>query len=101
MTNLTLEQIREAVELAEGIEWPTITKRAYGEGSWEEPVDMPDKHFIAALASQLISQVQQIALEKKQPWLWANIITDLRKQGLEVDIPAFLIVACTEFLRGR
>ena len=103
-----MNYIKKAVELADGWEW-----HSKGNGFayyFDHATDEKDMRYnfisfyvgddelkgelqfgLDALAAQLLRQVQQIAKERKQPWLWANIITAIRKQGLDADITDFTI----------
>lgn len=53
-----------------------------------------------ALAAQLLRQIVEIAVENKQPWLWTNLISQIRKQSLGTDITEFTLNACYQFYKG-
>ena len=110
MTNLTPEQIREAVELADGF---TITDRAGGNrvdavcvnGFPNKPFAKfcENRVFIAALASQLISQLENAGYRVTVYGAYVSIEgsgRDCDYKGRAHKRDENSILACTELFRS-
>ena len=105
---LTPEQIREAVELADGFD---EMAGAYWHDSIPCDANKPPRWFIAALASQLISQVD--AMEEIELLVRRDVTQILEEPKSLHRLPDLLayqggstrdensILACTEFLREK
>ena len=115
MTNLTPEQIRDGVELADG--WSAVEDRIGGSLNQTAHFVRPpfhvgkvlpqcndcDEYILAALASQLISQVDAMDGVTFTSYENCAVVLDegVWKQYDGPNREDNNILACTEFLRGR